>query len=88
MSYYLSWKKRNFTGSKDLMRHGYTRVIITPSTSTALQMAEKEKNTIFHLKDGNNIVVGDKILLEHATLYYKTLFGPANNNVLPLEQSF
>jgi len=51
-------------------------------------MAEKEKNTIFHLKDGNNIVVGDKILLEHATLYYKTLFGPANNNVLPLEQSF
>ena len=33
-------------------------------------------------------MVGDKILLEHATLYYKTLFGPANNNVLPLEQSF
>jgi len=51
-------------------------------------MAEKEKNTIFQLKDGNNIVMGDKILLEHATLYYKTLFGPANNNVLPLEQSF
>ena len=27
-------------------------------------------------------------MLEHATLYYKTLFCPANNNVLPLEQSF
>jgi len=48
----------------------------------------KRKNTIFHLKDGNNVVVGDKILLEHATLYYKTLFCRANNNVLPLEQSF
>jgi hypothetical protein len=36
----------------------------------------KRKRTIFSLKKGDSIVLGDAALLEHATAFYKDLFGP------------
>jgi hypothetical protein len=46
---------------------------------------EKRKNTIFHLeKDGENIDKEEEIL-NHATTYYKTLFGPSESPTFTLD---
>jgi hypothetical protein len=37
----------------------------------------KRKRTIFSLKDGDKIIQGTPDLLDHATAFYKNLFGPA-----------
>lgn len=47
----------------------------------------KRKNTIFSLQDGNHTIEGDKQLLEHATNYYKMLFGPEESEKIPLHPS-
>lgn len=47
----------------------------------------KRKNTIFSLIDDDNTIEGDKALLDHATNYYKKLFGPADESRIPLSQS-
>lgn len=44
----------------------------------------KRKNTILSFQDGEQIIEGDDKLLEHATEYYKSLFGPVDYNRLPL----
>jgi hypothetical protein len=44
----------------------------------------KRKRTIFSLKDGDNIIQGTPDLLEHATAFYKNLFGPANDSGIRL----
>ena len=44
----------------------------------------KRKNTIISLLDGDNLIEGDSNLVKHATDFYKTLFGPAPGNMLPL----
>lgn len=45
----------------------------------------KRKNNIFSLKDGDdNNIVGDVALLNHATSYYKELFGKAAGNLVPI----
>ncbi|KAK1697578.1 hypothetical protein QYE76_014275 [Lolium multiflorum] len=36
----------------------------------------KRKRTIFYLKKGDTVVQGNAALLEHATAFYKDLFGP------------
>lgn len=44
----------------------------------------KRKKTIFSLQDEGQTIEGDQNLLEHATNYYKNLFGPAGSNRLKL----
>lgn len=44
----------------------------------------KRKNTIFSLQDGDKTIEGDSHLLEHATKYYKGLFGPADGTRISL----
>jgi hypothetical protein len=38
---------------------------------------KKKKNTIFSLKHDDRIIEGDGALVEHATQFYKELFGPS-----------
>lgn len=47
----------------------------------------KRKNTIFSLQDDNITFEGDMALVDHATKYYKQLFGPAKNTRIPLNPS-
>lgn len=44
----------------------------------------KRKNIIFSLQDEGQIVEGDQNLIDHATKYYKNLFGPADSSRLPV----
>lgn len=44
----------------------------------------KRKNTIYHLKNGEVNIEGTKNLLDHATSYYKELFGPSPGNFFSL----
>lgn len=37
---------------------------------------KKRKNTIFSLKHNDQIIEGDDALVDHATSFYKELFGP------------
>jgi hypothetical protein len=39
----------------------------------------KRKSTIFSLKHGDSVVQGDEDLLNHATEFYKNLFGPVED---------
>jgi hypothetical protein len=39
----------------------------------------KRKSKIFSLKNGESVIQGDKELLNHATQFYKNLFGPAED---------
>lgn len=39
---------------------------------------KKRKNTIFSLHHEDNIIEDDKLIIEHATQYYKNLFGPSD----------
>jgi hypothetical protein len=47
----------------------------------------KRKRTIFSLKDGGNIIHGTSDLLDHATAFYKNLFGPAIDSGIRLEDN-
>jgi hypothetical protein len=40
----------------------------------------KRKKTIFSLQDGSNTIQGTSELFDHATLFYKNLFGPLTSN--------
>lgn len=44
----------------------------------------KRKNTIHSFTDGEVIIEGTQNLLDHATAYYKNLFGPASGNLFHL----
>jgi hypothetical protein len=44
----------------------------------------KRKRNIFSLKKGDTIVQGDAALLEHASVFYKDLFGPVIDSAIRL----
>jgi hypothetical protein len=48
-------------------------------------MAEKEKNTMFSLKDNDFLIEGTSDLISHASAYYKSLFGPTAGNILDFD---
>lgn len=50
-----------------------------------LQMKKREKNTIFSLQQDNRIIDGDAKILNHATNYYKDLFGPAEKPIVEFD---
>ena len=43
----------------------------------------RKRNTIISLHDGATIIEGATNLVNHATEFYKSLFGPAPGNVFP-----
>jgi hypothetical protein len=45
----------------------------------------KRKNTMFSLNDNGVNIEGTDKLIEHATSYYKNLFGPAPGNIFPID---
>lgn len=45
----------------------------------------RRKNMIFNLQDGDNNIQGTDNLLQHATEYYKFLFGRAEGNAFELD---
>lgn len=47
----------------------------------------KRKNAIHSLQDEDRTIEGDPALLDHATKYYKKLFGPAEDRKIPLNPS-
>ena len=47
----------------------------------------RRKNLIISMEDGDKTIEGDDKLLQHATTYYKNLFGPENGNAFPLDPS-
>ena len=47
----------------------------------------RRKSKIFSLTDGDQEITGDQQLLEHATNYYKTLFGLATSSPISLNTS-
>jgi hypothetical protein len=44
----------------------------------------KRKRTIFSMKDGDNVIQGTADMLNHATAFYKNLFGPATDSGIGL----
>jgi hypothetical protein len=46
----------------------------------------KRKRTIFSLRKGDSIIQGDAALLEHATAFYKELFGPVIDTGIRLRE--
>lgn len=48
---------------------------------------KKRKNTIYALQHENRVIEGDDNLLNHATGYYRDLFGPANKPPIDLNPS-
>ena len=44
----------------------------------------KRANAIVSFMDGGDSIEGDSNMIEHATNYYKNLFGPAPGNAFPL----
>jgi len=46
---------------------------------------KKRKNTIFSLEDSDSIIKEHNQLLEHATWYYKTLFGPSIDPIMEMD---
>ena len=48
------------------------------------RIANVRRSTIFSLTDGDQEIVGTPQLLEHATSYYKSLFGPASSSTISL----
>jgi hypothetical protein len=46
----------------------------------------KRKRTIFSMSDGENTIQGTNDLLNHATDFYKNLFGPAVDSGIRLEE--
>jgi mannosylglycoprotein endo-beta-mannosidase len=45
----------------------------------------RRKNSILHFEDDGEKIEGDENLLQHATSYYKELFGLGNGNAFPLD---
>ena len=45
-------------------------------------MAERDQTLFLSSLQGGDFF----LLLEHGTNYYKTLFGPTNGNVIPVDQ--
>jgi len=50
-----------------------------------LQKEKRRKNTFFSLEDGDSIIKEQNQLLEHATWYYKTLFGPSIDPIMEMD---
>ena len=48
-------------------------------------MVKKKKNMIFSLEGGNGIIKEQNQLLDHATQYYKSLFGPGGDSRVELD---
>jgi hypothetical protein len=46
------------------------------------------KTKIFQLQQGDRIIEGDEALKRHITRYYKELFGPSENNMISLDESY
>jgi hypothetical protein len=46
---------------------------------------KKRKNTIFHLEKDGGVIENEKEILNHATEYYKELFGPSESPVFSLD---
>jgi hypothetical protein len=47
----------------------------------------KRKSTIFSLKNGETLIQGDEELLQHATDFYRDLFGPEEDRGVRLDES-
>jgi mannosylglycoprotein endo-beta-mannosidase len=47
----------------------------------------KRKNTMMSLDDNGVVIEGTDKLIDHATSYYKNLFGPAHGNLFPINHS-
>jgi hypothetical protein len=50
-------------------------------------MVEEEKNTMYSVKDNDLIIQGTNNLLNHATEFYKKLFGPGEGNKMRLDSN-
>jgi len=48
-------------------------------------MGKKRNNTIFSLKHEDQIIEGDGALVDHATKFYKELFGPSTPSGVQME---
>ena len=70
------------------LQHSNERWLLKGDHNTAyfhrIANGKKRKNTIHSLADGEMVIEGTKELLEHATSYYKGLFGPASGNLFHL----
>lgn len=51
-------------------------------------MGKKRKNAIFSLQHNGNPIETDEEILEHATQYYKGLFGPSDNPSTHLDPNY
>lgn len=49
-------------------------------------MEKKKKNTIFCLQHENGIMSTDEQILEHASQYYKNLFGPSDKSFFYMKE--
>jgi hypothetical protein len=61
------WQQRR---SEQWMLHGDS------TTEYFHRIAREKGKTFFPLKSGLDIIQGEIALLQHATYFYKTLFGP------------
>jgi hypothetical protein len=50
-------------------------------------MGKKQKNTIFSLNHDEHVIEGDAALVEHATQFYKDLFGPSTASGFSMDQN-
>jgi hypothetical protein len=57
------------------MQGGYCMVIRIPHIFIELLMGGNEKNIVHSLVDNGVLIEGTKDLIDHATSYYKELFG-------------
>jgi hypothetical protein len=64
---------KKITGIKEGERVGCLKEIITLNTFIVLPMATGEKNS---LQNGDELIEGTPDLINHATAFYKNLFGP------------
>ena len=48
---------------------------------------EKKENTIFSLNHNDQVIEGDAALVEHATQFYKDLFGPSTHSSFTMDPS-
>ena len=70
------------------LQHSNERWLLKGDQNTAyfhrIANGRKRKNTIHSFTDGEVIIEGTQNLLDHATAYYKNLFGPASGNLFHL----
>ena len=70
------------------LQHSNERWLLKGDQNTAfyhrVANGKKRKNTIHSLTDGKVVSEGTKDLLNHASSYYKELFGPARGNIFHL----